>query len=159
MVFLSSSVHGCKTSSAGKEEGVEDRSSAQGLGECRVISSTSSAGLRCLYKYRVQCHKQLGLLKGCIAPVRSNGEMLQKSAVPLTLSSVVLPCDLPKVTGSRCPFPAFPPPIALYPIITRPEKILFHLANLMEKSRGAGGGEASFLLNQPTHFAARDCYS
>lgn len=38
--------------------------------------------------------------------------------------------------------------------------MLFHLANLMEKSGGEGGGEASFLLNQPTqptHFAAGDC--
>lgn len=30
----------------------------------------------------------------------------------------------------------------------RPEKILFHLANLIKKLGGKGGGKASFLLNQ-----------
>lgn len=59
---------------------------------------------------------------------------MQKSAVPLSLSSAVLPCDLPKVTGSHCPLSAFLVPLASHPIIMRPEKIVFHLANLIEES-------------------------
>lgn len=57
--------------------------------------------------------------------------MLQESAIPLLLSSAVLNCDLPKVTGSCCPL--LPPLPVSYPIIMKPEKILFHLANPMEK--------------------------
>lgn len=69
--------------------------------------------------------------------------VLLVTAVPLPFFSAVLLCDLPKGTGSYCPLPAFPLPLALSPRIMRP---LFRLANLKEKLQG----EASLLLNQPT---------
>lgn len=122
-----------------------------------MISSASSAGLKCLCNYQVQCHKELRLIKGCILSLHLVNLMVKRCRVLFLSSDAVLPCHLPKVTGSCCPLPALPRPLASDPIIVRPEKILFHLANLMEKSGGEGGGEASFLLHQltqPTLFAA-----
>lgn len=129
MVFLSSSVHGYKNRSAKEEEDVEDSSSAHGLGEGRVVSSTSSVCITtgCGITSSLGWSKDVFYHRTCSIS-------WWNAAVPLSLSSAVLPCDLPKVTGSHCPLQAFPLPLASHPIIMRSEKIVFHLANLMEES-------------------------
>ena len=163
MAFLSSSVHGCKTSSAKKEGDVEDSSSAQGLGEGRVISFTSSDGLKCLCNYQVWCHKQLRLIKGCILSLHLFPLMVKCCRrVPFLyrslLRSYAVTC--PRSQVPAVPFQPSPCPLHHIPWSWGQRRYCFTWPFLMEKLEGEGGGEASFLLNQPawpTHFAAWDC--
>lgn len=98
----------------------------------------------------MQCHKQLRLITGCVLSLHLLALMMKGcrgvSYPSLLLSYCVYMsfCDMPEVPGSRCPLPDLSPPLASYTIIMRPEKIVFHLANLIEKlgrKRGRGRGQ------------------
>lgn len=107
MGFLSSSLHGCKTSSDKKEGDIEDSSSAQGLGEGRVISLTSSAGLECLCDHPAWCHKNLRLIKGYILSLHLFPLMVKSCRrVPLLYPSSLLLSY--SVTSPRMQVPTAP---------------------------------------------------
>lgn len=117
MGFLSSSVHGCKTSSAKKEGDVEDSSSAQGLGEGRVISLTSSASLECLCDHQAWCHKNLRLIKGCVVSLHLFALTVKGCRrVPLLYHSLLLSYSVtcPRTQVPTVPFSLAPTPCIIF---------------------------------------------